>query len=166
MKISGIIYYICLFGSALILALCFLLDRSYFWIPVIFIISALWWIAGRKELNKLSSICFIIYIFFSIKCILISDNFILPVTGLLFSIFCWDAEYFNRRLNMASQVVNRKRIEKYYIFRVTIICILSLIICFFTAGITIHFSFFWILVLSSLAILVLGKINRMSDRDI
>jgi hypothetical protein len=164
MRVSRYVFYGCLISNAFVLSISHFLSQSFIWISVIVIMTFAWWFARRKELNGLSNICFVFFTYISMKCVFMNDSIILPMIAMIVSLFCWDVEYFDRRLSQVPQVINRKRIEKTYLFRLVVIGILSLIISSIAANLTIHLSFMWILALSLLIMLILGQISRLSVR--
>jgi hypothetical protein len=146
------------------LLLAYGLAGFWVWSPVFILVGGVWWLAVRRDLEGLSTVLFLGFLIAAVFGCLIQLSMALLILSLVAALAAWDLDYFNRRLELVSDVEVAQEMEKQHLRRVMFLTGPGLILTELGALFRTGFNFwaiFWLVVVIILtAGLVIGYLRR------
>lgn len=158
-------YYIFLLSCFLTGVIGHLHSSPLIWIPIISIMTFLWWFSNRKSWAWMSGICFLFFVYLAIKMSSPENSILTPLIEMFSALYCWDIALLNHRLRLVNQVVDIDKTVGRYFIGMAIVFIVSLISVVIAVNLKIGIGFIWIIVISLVAVVAISRMGKLSIRQ-
>ncbi len=149
--------------ATLLLTVGYLLGKLWLQTPVVFLIGLLWVVCVLRDFHRVASLLFVVMLGAAAVGYMARLSHILMLAAGCASIITWDLHQFEGRLLDLDEPATRE-MEKSHLLRTGLVFVVSFVIIAADSLLHVRFQFFYLIILTVVAVLVLNQIMMMVRR--